>query len=338
MTWESNRIGLGYHYSLSKCTRLMVDVVHERKIATNKNGYDFGIEHSFWRVLHRGSPRGSRRRAPADETCEEKGHHWGSAASSSGVAYAFRRELQGVAGPDHRSLYDRPCGIGAARTSVDRFRALAPAPPWQSDDHHPHHNPHVVLSGAESDDYRSLRRKAVSRAERFELGRRLRLEVPRKALGDWRARRSGSIRSSKSCARTKDRSTQLIPIRVGRMVASPYGFLRGTPMVMAADVAGLPATGITPVICGDAHLGNFGFYASPERDLVFDLNDFDEAHPGAWEWDLRRLVASIWVAGRQNGCSEAQCADRGDLVRRRLPRRSALPGRPAAAVPLLPAP
>src|ERR1700724_469374 len=99
----------------------------------------------------------------------------------------------------------------------------------------------------------------------------------------------------------------LIPIRVGRMVASPYGFLRGTAGVMAADVAGLPATGITPVICGDSHLGNFGFYASPEQDLVIDLNDFDEAHPGAWEWDLRRLVASIWVAGRQNGASEQQC-------------------------------
>src|ERR1700724_1263069 len=99
----------------------------------------------------------------------------------------------------------------------------------------------------------------------------------------------------------------LIPIRVGRMVASPYGFLRGTAGVMAADVAGLPATGIQPVICGDAHLGNFGFYASPELDLVIDLNDFDEAHPGAWEWDLRRLVASIWVAGRHNSSSEAQC-------------------------------
>ena len=90
------------------------------------------------------------------------------------------------------------------------------------------------------------------------------------------------------------------------MVASPYGFLRGTAVVMAEDVAHLPATGITPVICGDAHLGNFGFYASPERDLVIDLNDFDEAHPGAWEWDLRRLVASIWVAGRQNGATEEQ--------------------------------
>ena len=74
---------------------------------------------------------------------------------------------------------------------------------------------------------------------------------------------------------------------------------------MADDLGHLPATGITPVICGDSHLGNFGFYASPERDLVIDLNDFDEAHPGSWEWDLRRLAASIWVAGRQN------CGQRG---------------------------
>ena len=103
------------------------------------------------------------------------------------------------------------------------------------------------------------------------------------------------------------RVDRLIPIRVGRMVASPYGFLRGTAVVMAADVAGLPRTGITPVICGDSHLGNFGFYASPERDLVIDLNDFDEAHPGGWEWDLRRLVAAIWVAGRQNGFAEQVC-------------------------------
>ena len=80
------------------------------------------------------------------------------------------------------------------------------------------------------------------------------------------------------------------------MAASPYGFMRGAAIVMAEDVARLPSTGITPVICGDAHMGNFGFYASPERDLVIDLNDFDEAHPGGWEWDLRRLVASIWVA------------------------------------------
>ena len=96
------------------------------------------------------------------------------------------------------------------------------------------------------------------------------------------------------------------------MVDSPYGFLRGTAVVMAEDVAHLPATGITPVVCGDSHLGNFGFYASPEQDLVIDLNDFDEAHPGGWEWDLRRLAASIWVAGRDNGTSEDHC---GNAVR-----------------------
>src|SRR4029453_11213760 len=99
----------------------------------------------------------------------------------------------------------------------------------------------------------------------------------------------------------------LIPVRVARMVLSPYGFLRGTAVVMADDVARLPATGINPVVCGDAHLGNFGFYASPEGELVIDLNDFGEAHPGCWEWDLRRLVASIWVAGRENASSEDQC-------------------------------
>jgi uncharacterized protein (DUF2252 family) len=93
------------------------------------------------------------------------------------------------------------------------------------------------------------------------------------------------------------------------MVASPYGFLRGAAVVMAEDFARLPATGITPVICGDAHVGNIGFYGSPERELVLDLNDFDEAHPGSWEWDLRRLVASVWVAGRQNDMSEDSCAD-----------------------------
>ena len=78
---------------------------------------------------------------------------------------------------------------------------------------------------------------------------------------------------------------------------------------MAEDVAALPATGINPVIGGDAHFGNFGFYASPERQLVLDINDFDEAHPGGWEWDLRRLTASIWVNGRQNGTNEDTCED-----------------------------
>ncbi len=166
---------------------------------------------------------------------------------------------------------------------------------------------HVVLATADSHAFQSLRRTPTSRAERFELGRRLRQDVPRSALGEWkppigRPDPVELIRESH-----QGRLEVLIPIRVGRMVGSPYGFLRGTAVVMAEDVAHLPATGIMPVVCGDAHLGNFGFYASPERDLVLDLNDFDEAHPGAWEWDLRRLVASIWVAGRHNGFTEEQC-------------------------------
>ena len=168
---------------------------------------------------------------------------------------------------------------------------------------------HVVLASADSESYRSLRRKPMPRAERIKLGRSLRDQVPRSVLGDWKApaNRPDPIELIKRSH--EGRLEALIPIRVGRMLASPYGFLRGTAVVMAWDVAQLPATGITPVVCGDAHLGNFGFYASPERDLVIDLNDFDEAHPGAWEWDLRRLTASIWVAGRRNGASEAQCRD-----------------------------
>ncbi len=166
---------------------------------------------------------------------------------------------------------------------------------------------HVVLATVESGAYRSLRQRPTSRAERFAIGRGLREAVPRSLLGDWHPAAGRRDPVEQIVASHQGRLQELIPVRVGRMAASPYGFLRGTPNVMAADVAGLPATGITPVICGDAHLGNFGFYASPERDLVIDLNDFDEAHPGAWEWDLRRLVASVWVAGRQNGAAETQC-------------------------------
>jgi uncharacterized protein (DUF2252 family) len=168
--------------------------------------------------------------------------------------------------------------------------------------------PHTVLASAESEAFGSLRKRPTSRAERFAIGRALRQQVPRKTLGRWEAPadRPDPIALIKRSHR--GRLAGLIPVRVGRMVSSPYGFLRGSAIVMAADVARLPATGITPVVCGDAHLGNFGFYASPEGELVIDLNDFDEAHPGAWEWDLRRLVASIWVAGRENSASEKQCA------------------------------
>ena len=166
---------------------------------------------------------------------------------------------------------------------------------------------HVVLASADSQAFTSFRQRSTSRQDRYRMGRELRSQVPRRSLGDWSPPASRPDPVQLITESHQGRLDWLIPVRVGRMAASPYGFLRGAAVVMAADVAGLPATGITPVICGDAHLGNFGFYASPERDLVIDLNDFDEAHPGGWEWDLRRLVASIWVAGRQNGAGESGC-------------------------------
>lgn len=166
---------------------------------------------------------------------------------------------------------------------------------------------HTVLDEADGAPFASLRHRPSSRAERYRLGRHLRHKVPRADLGEWRVSPGRPDPVALIMESHEGRLERLIPIRVGRMIASPYGFLRGSAVVMADDVARLPRTGITPVICGDAHLGNFGFYASPERDLVIDLNDFDEAHPGGWEWDLRRLVASIWVAGRQNGFTEDVC-------------------------------
>jgi uncharacterized protein (DUF2252 family) len=154
-----------------------------------------------------------------------------------------------------------------------------------------------------------LRASLPTQAERAAAGRALRELVPRGALGRWRPAQDRPDPVDLVEEANAGRLERLVPLRVGRMAASPYAFLRGAAALMAEDFAGLPRTGVEPVICGDAHLGNFGFYASPERDLVFDLNDFDEAHPGPWEWDLRRLVTSVWVAGRQNGLAEGTCED-----------------------------
>ena len=166
------------------------------------------------------------------------------------------------------------------------------------------------MLGLERDDaYASLRRPATPRAQRYKLGRSLRERAPRSGLAVWTPPADRADPVDQVAAAHDGRVQWLIPVRVDRMASSPYAFLRGSAGIMADDFAHLPSTGITPVICGDAHLGNFGFYASPERQLVFDLNDFDEAHPGAWEWDLRRLVSSVYVAGRQNGFRETACAD-----------------------------
>jgi uncharacterized protein (DUF2252 family) len=191
---------------------------------------------------------------------------------------------------------------------------------------------HTVLASTDGAAFASLRHNATPRVERYQVGRELRRQVPRSALADWNEDGRGADPVRQVIADNEGRVERLIPVRIGRMVASPFAFLRGAASIMAADFARLPATGITPVICGDAHLGNFGFYASPERDLVFDLNDFDEAHPGAWEWDLRRLITSVHVAGRQNGLSEDECGVAvGRCVRSYRKHLSHLAGQPLLA-------
>lgn len=164
------------------------------------------------------------------------------------------------------------------------------------------------MAGADREAFTSVRRRSSTRAQRRAMGKALRETVPRESLAAWESPATRPDPVELIQQSHEGRVPELIPVRVARMIGSPYGFLRGTAVVMAWDVAHLPSTGITPVVCGDAHLGNFGFYGSPEGDLVLDLNDFDEAHPGGWEWDLRRLTAAIHVAGRETGQSEEQCA------------------------------
>src|SRR6478609_9147454 len=101
------------------------------------------------------------------------------------------------------------------------------------------------------------------------------------------------------------REQDLVPVRHGRMMVSPFTFYRGAAKIMAADLAGTPNAGLDAQLCGDAHLSNFGGFASPERRLLFDLNDFDETLPGPFEWDVKRMAASFTIAARNNGLSKA---------------------------------
>jgi uncharacterized protein (DUF2252 family) len=141
-------------------------------------------------------------------------------------------------------------------------------------------------------------------AQRRARGKAARSEVPRSSHAEWapRPRRKKAVALLDEQAQSRVQS--LVPIRYGRMAASPFAFFRGAAYVMAADLAGTPRSGITVQLCGDAHLSNFGAFAAPDRRLVFDLNDFDETLPGPWEWDVKRLAASLAVASRQRGFDE----------------------------------
>jgi len=145
-----------------------------------------------------------------------------------------------------------------------------------------------------------------SPAARAARGKAARHAVPREAHARFEpaAGRPDPVGLLEEQART--RVPELLPIRYGRMLASPLAYLRGAALAMAGDLSGTPSTGYIVQACGDAHLGNFGIFASPERRLVFDINDFDETLPAPWEWDVKRLAASLEVAGRVSGYSPKQ--------------------------------
>jgi uncharacterized protein (DUF2252 family) len=142
------------------------------------------------------------------------------------------------------------------------------------------------------------------RTDRLEAGKQLREELPRELHATWKPPTDRRDPIDVLEASNRGRMSELIPIRYGRMLQSPFTFLRGSAALMAADLATLPKTGITVQACGDCHLLNFGFFATPERRLVFDINDFDETLPAPWEWDVKRLAASFVVAARDQQLSD----------------------------------
>ena len=148
-----------------------------------------------------------------------------------------------------------------------------------------------------------------SRDERIAAGRALREKVPRGDHAAWTPPAKGRDPIAILWKSNQDRLQELVPIRYGRMLHSSFTFLRGSAALMAHDLVTTPSTGIRVQVCGDCHLMNFGLFATPERNLVFDLNDFDETLPAPWEWDIKRLAASFAVAGRDNRLSNGESRD-----------------------------
>jgi uncharacterized protein (DUF2252 family) len=139
---------------------------------------------------------------------------------------------------------------------------------------------------------------------RQQEGKALRDHIPRDVHGAWKPAANRPDPVQIVMKTNEGRQQEFVPIRMGRMAASPFGFLRGSCAVMAWDLAHTPITGLTVIMDGDAHLNNFGLFGTPQRDVVFDLNDFDEGVIGPWEWDLKRLAASVNVAARDNGLDQ----------------------------------
>ena len=171
--------------------------------------------------------------------------------------------------------------------------------------------------------------------ERAARGKADRAEVTRKSHGEWEpmAHRPDPVELLEEQAAS--RVPELVPIRYGRMLVSPFTFYRGAAYLMASDLSGGPRTGLHTQLCGDAHLSNFGVFAAPDRRMVFSINDFDETLPGPFEWDVKRLVASFAVAGRDRGFDDKTRAKINQAVGSQLPRGDARVRRDAEHGPLV---
>jgi uncharacterized protein (DUF2252 family) len=156
------------------------------------------------------------------------------------------------------------------------------------------------------------RRAHLTVDQRVARGKTARAQAPRSAHGAWAPAPDRPDAVALLEEQAASRVPQLVPIRYGRMLVSPFTFYRGAALVMASDLAGTPVSGVTVQLCGDAHLSNFGLFGTPERRMIFDINDFDETLPGPWEWDVKRLAASFEIMGRDRGFSPA---DRRAVVR-----------------------
>ena len=152
-------------------------------------------------------------------------------------------------------------------------------------------------------------------------GKALRAKVPHKAHAEYDPPRKRQDPVDILEAQARTRVPHLVPIRYARMLANPFAFLRGSAAVMAGDLAPTPVTGLTVQCCGDMHVSNFGVFGTAERNLVFGINDFDETLPGPWEWDLKRLAASIVVAGQYLGADKALCEDGAQAIVRSYRKR-----------------
>jgi uncharacterized protein (DUF2252 family) len=149
------------------------------------------------------------------------------------------------------------------------------------------------------------RRAHLTVDERVARGKAARVQSPRSAHGTWQPAPGRPDPVALLEEQAASRVADLVPIRYGRMLVSPFTFYRGAALIMGADLAASPVSGITVQLCGDAHLSNFGLFGTPERQMIFDINDFDETLPGPWEWDVKRLAASFEILGRDRGFSRA---------------------------------